>query len=153
MWVVVWYHKAMQEFFIQMLVAAGLGLSLGVERMLSGKSAGMRTYAMVSLGSALFVAIGIKFGLGDMSRIPAAVITGVGFLGAGLIIFKDDRVTNMTSAADLWVASGVGIAVGLGFQIEATFVTLLALFIMTVLSWVEHHIYVARAKFEKKKKR
>ena len=131
------------ESFLQIILAMALGSVLGIERYFVGKVAGMRTYGLVSMGACLFVIISVQVGV----MIPAAsftpmqvmagIITGIGFLGAGLNIFKDSKVTGLTTAAGLWVAAGIGIAVGYGMYAIAIFTTLLTLFNFTVLWKIE----------------
>lgn len=141
------------DIILRLIVAIGLGAALGVERSLAKKTAGMRTYALVSLGSALFVIIAelagksyLNAGAGSLDplRMASQVIVGIGFLGAGLIIFKDDRLRGLTTAAGLWVAAGIGMAAGLGFHTLAIIVAVLTLIIFTVLwhleQWLEKQI-------------
>jgi len=135
--------------FIQLGLAALFGLLLGAERSIAGKSAGMRTFALVSLGSCLFVIISLLvttqyFGKVnfDPMRVPAAIITGVGFIGAGLIMFRQNFVRGLTTAAGMWVASGVGAAIGFGLYSIAAFTTLLTLLIFTAVWFVEAHLKV-----------
>lgn len=130
--------------FSQLLIAIVFGGVLGVERSLAGKTAGVRTYALVSMGSTLFVLISkivsseyvnmINF---DPLRMASQVIVGVGFLGAGLIIFKDSRVSGLTTAAGLWVSAGIGVAVGFKLYFLAFFATILTLFVFVVLWFIE----------------
>lgn len=133
--------------YIPVLVALGLGMLIGLERTFAGKTAGLRTFGIVSMGAALFVVtaqlvledyIGVT--TFDPLRIPSAIITGVGFLGAGLILFRENHIKGLTTAAGLWVACGVGIAAGFGYYILATFVTCLTLFVFTALWFVEQKL-------------
>lgn len=128
--------------FIQLFLALTLGGLLGLERSLSGKMAGMRTYGLVSMASSLFVIISrIVFqqssGLTsfDPLRMASQIIVGIGFLGAGMIIFKESRITGLTTAAGLWVAAGIGMAIGFDLYLIAIFVTAITLFVFTVF-WV-----------------
>ena len=132
--------------FLQLLVAMALGMLVGVERTLAHKNAGLRTYGIVALGSCLFVvtalAVGAQFDIsGDAAmRVVAGIITGIGFLGAGAIILREDTAVGLTTAAGLWVTAGIGIAVGFklyGIAISATILTLLAL---TVFWFVEQRV-------------
>src|SRR3989344_8837875 len=107
--------------FIRLLLAAFLGALLGMERVFAHKTAGLRTYALVSMGSALFVVVSVIIvdqfsGITnfDPLRVAAQIITGIGFLGAGVIIFRESRVEGITTAAGLWVAAGIGMASGFG---------------------------------------
>ncbi len=126
-----------------------LGLLLGLERVYAHKTAGMRTYALVSVASCFFIIISIALSTGmalqfvggfNVAYIPGSIIVGIGFLGAGLIIFKDGHIENLTTAAGLWIAAGIGIATGLGMFREAIFATVLTLFVMGGLSFVERSI-------------
>lgn len=138
------------EILLKLFTALFLGMSLGVERAIAGKTAGMRTYGLVTLGSAVFVIAGILASGGYVSdgkvfsdasaRITAAIIQGVGFIGAGLIIFRDMKVSGVTTAAGIWAAAGVGVAIGYGFYALAVMATLFMLFIFTVLWFIEHKL-------------
>ena len=107
------------EGFLRILLAGGLGALIGLQREIDGKPAGIRTYGLVAIGAATFTAAGILgFGAGDpSSRIVAQIITGIGFLGAGTILHLKDRVLGLTTAAGLWVAAALGIAVGSGLYL------------------------------------
>lgn len=135
------------DLFVRLLVASGLGFLIGFERTLAGKTAGMRTYALVSLASALFIVIGLVVNasfLGkvnfDPMRVLAAIISGIGFIGAGLIVLRENFLRGLTSAAGLWVAAAVGAASGFGLYYLATFTTLLTLFIFTAVWFIEHAV-------------
>lgn len=143
------------DIFIKLSVAMFLGVILGVERTVAHKTAGMRTYGLVSMGAALFVVISemvAKNYLGNGSggaissvdplRMASQVIAGVGFLGAGLIIFQESgqRVSGLTTAAGLWVSAGIGIAAGFGFFSLAIFAAVLSLFVFTILWFIEKKI-------------
>ena len=108
------------EIIIRISIAVGLGALLGLERTLAGKNAGLRTYAMVSLGSALFIIIAeivsSKIPNSNPLLLGSAVITGIGFIGAGLVLFQDHKVTGLTTAAGLWVSAGIGMAAGYGLE-------------------------------------
>ncbi len=130
--------------FFQIFIAAFLGALIGIERAIAGKTAGLRTFALVSMGSALFIIISklanesyLGTTVFDPSRVASQIIVGIGFLGAGLIIFKESKVMGLTTAAGLWVSAGIGMAVGFQFYAIAAFVTFLTLFIFTVLWFVE----------------
>ena len=133
--------------YISMILALVLGMLLGIERTFAGKTAGLRTYGLVSLGSALFIItsnmvlenfIGVTSF--DPTRVAAGIITGIGFIGAGLILFKEHKLRGLTTAAGLWVACGIGIACGFGLYMIATFATFLTLFAFTALWFVEDKV-------------
>lgn len=132
----------------QLLVAVILGALIGMERSVSGKHVGMRTYALVSLGACLFTVAGELLarqygGLMalDPSRIASAVVMGIGFIGTGLVVLRDTaHPVGLTSAAGIWVAAGVGIAVAFNLYIIAVGATVLALVVFRGLSAVENRI-------------
>ena len=133
------------EIIIRVAVAVGLGALLGLERTLAGKTAGMRTYSMVSLGSAMFVIISQIIlapfpneALANPLLMASAIITGIGFIGAGLVIFQGNKIVGLTSAAGLWVAAGIGIASGYGLFQLSLVSAVAALVIFTVLWFVEN---------------
>lgn len=126
--------------FIRLALAALLGGLLGIEREYIGRSAGTRTYALVSLGAALFSVMsiyGFENSRGatsyDPSRIAANIVVGIGFLGAGIIVHYGEKVRGLTTAAGLWVAAAVGMTAGLGFYKVAVFSAVLAFVILAVL--------------------
>src|SRR3989344_489118 len=123
------------EVFGQLVLAALLGVLIGTERRLSHKTAGMRTFALVSLGSALFTIISSMF-VSDPARIASQVVVGIGFLGAGMIVLRGGSTLGLTTAACLWTAAGIGMAVGLRLYALAIFATLLAIVIFLVLWWI-----------------
>ena len=131
------------ELFGKVLLAGFLGYVIGLERELMGSSAGDRTFSLVSLGSALFTALSFDvFGAGDNDpgRVAANVLTGVGFLGGGMILKEGGTVRGLTTAAGIWLAAAIGIAVGYGRLGTATVATLLALVILGVLWRLEERI-------------
>lgn len=122
---------------LRLLVAAVLGGLLGYEREHHGKSAGVRTHMLVAMGAALFVLIPQQAGVSnsDMTRVLQGLITGVGFLGAGTIIFKSgqDEVRGLTTAAGIWVTAAIGLAAGMGRESTAILSTFVALFILAAV--------------------
>ncbi len=122
-------------------LAVALGAAIGYERERRGKDAGLRTHMLVSLGAAIFVLVPVASGMqvADMSRVMQGVIAGVGFLGAGAILKqeKDQAVRGLTTAASIWVAAAIGMAAGYGREATAVASTLVALFVLAVVSRVE----------------
>lgn len=117
----------------QMLLAIFLGGVLGWQREHIGKAAGLRTYALVTFGSALFTMLSVSAFSGDEGRVAAQIITGIGFIGAGTIIHKHNTgVEGLTTAAGLWAAAAVGMAVGAGWYLHAVLGTLF-MFILLIL--------------------
>jgi len=137
------------DIFFKLGAAVLCGVLIGTERIVSHKPAGIRTYALVAMGSALFVIVNdllIKKYLAggvnvtDPLQIPSMIISGIGFMGAGIIIFRDTNVTGLTTASGLWVAAGIGLACGTGFYVPAFLATLLALFVFIVLWQLEQGV-------------
>ena len=130
------------SLLIRLIMAALLGGVLGYERQRSGKSAGIRTHMLVSLGSALFVLIPQQAGAGpgDITRVLQGVVAGIGFLGDGTILKVDDRgeVRGLTTAAGVWLTAAIGVAAGMGRVGSATPSTALALVILSVLPKFAH---------------
>jgi putative Mg2+ transporter-C (MgtC) family protein len=107
------------EALLRLALAALFGALLGLERAGQDKPAGVRTFSIVALGAALFSTLSIMtFGEGDAgSRIPAQIVTGVGFLGAGVIIQQRGGVVGLTTAAGIWAAAAVGMGLGFGLYV------------------------------------
>lgn len=113
-----WLNAEVQAL-VRVLVAGGLAALIGVEREMEGKAAGLRTYMLVGMGAAAFTVIGsVLYGDGDpASRVGQGIVTGVGFLGAGVILQMKRRVIGLTTAAGIWAAAAVGMAIGGGLYI------------------------------------
>jgi putative Mg2+ transporter-C (MgtC) family protein len=121
------------ELVLRLLLAAAMGAAIGAQREWSGKPAGLRTLALISLGAALFAVVS-EYGFtgGNPSMIAAGVVTGVGFLGAGAILHHQSGVEGLTTAATAWVAAGVGLAAGSGFYLLSITVTVIVLVILFI---------------------
>ena len=119
------------EMVIRLLIACGLGGLIGTERELFKKPAGLRTHMLVALGSGLFTILSFcGFPGADHARIASYVVIGIGFIGAGTIIQSRDRVIGITTAASLWVAAGVGMAIGVGYYFAGVIVADLSFIIL-----------------------
>ncbi|MGM9674510.1 MAG: MgtC/SapB family protein [Bacteroidaceae bacterium] len=125
------------EFSLRLLVALLLGGIIGLEREYRSKDAGFRTHFLVSLGSALFCLVS-QYGFGpdlkDASRVAAQVVSGIGFLGAGTIIFQRNVIRGLTTAAGLWVTAAIGLACGTGMYMAALIATTMVLLGLEVLN-------------------
>ena len=113
---------------VSMLAAVVLGFAIGYERKLRYKEAGIRTHTIVCAGSALMMIVS-KYGFGDSdadaSRVAAQIVAGVGFLGAGIIVYRKHEVHGLTTAAGVWATAGVGMAAGAGLYVVATGATVI----------------------------
>lgn len=141
------FDGATIDLITKLFVALFLGLIIGTERVWAHKTAGMRTYALVAMGSALFVIVSEEMvkaylnlpGLNPL-MIVSQIVVGVGFLGTGLIFSKESKLMGMTTATALWVSAGIGMASGFGLYKLAVVSTFLTLFIFTVLWFVEEQL-------------
>ena len=128
---------------IRLLLAAGLGGVIGLEREYRRKTAGLRTNILIAVGSALFTIMSIELAKEpgtDPSRIAAQIVTGIGFLGAGAILRTRADVHGLTTAATIWVNAAIGIAAGAGEFLLASAATVVTLFVRTILEQVDKRI-------------
>jgi putative Mg2+ transporter-C (MgtC) family protein len=127
------------EMTVRLLVAAGLGGAIGVERELRQKPAGLRTNILIAFGAALFTMVSIVLaGPGGVpDRLAGNVVTGVGFLGGGAILHSRRTVHGMTTAATVWVNAAVGMAAGAGALAMAMIATAITLVVLAVLPPIE----------------
>lgn len=131
------------DITLRLLIAMLLGGVIGIEREYRSKEAGFRTHFLVALGSALFCIVsqyGFGFDLKDSSRVAAQVVSGIGFLGAGTIIFQKNVVRGLTTAAGLWVTAAIGLACGSGMFAAAAIATVLIIVGLEVLILFIPHI-------------
>ena len=129
------------DYVWRLLLAAGLGAAVGLEREYRQKPAGLRTNILIALGSAVFtvLSIGMTSGTGDSSRVAGQIVTGIGFLGGGAIMRNRDSVHGMTTAATIWVNASIGVAAGSGQYMLASFATALTLLVLVVLPPIESY--------------
>ncbi|MGH7730692.1 MAG: MgtC/SapB family protein [Candidatus Eiseniibacteriota bacterium] len=131
---------------ITMLVSLVLGTAVGWERQIGRKPAGLRTHALVCVGSTLFVLLTVyaarDYGGGtvDPTRIIHGVVTGVGFLGAGSILRQEGFVHGLTTAASIWMVAAIGVAVGVHAWTLAVTGTVLALVVLELYRWIERRL-------------
>jgi putative Mg2+ transporter-C (MgtC) family protein len=136
-------HLTWLEALARIAAAAGLGGIVGLERELDEKAAGLRTHMLVAVGSALFTLVG-AYGFSDFpsrtvdpTRIAAQVVTGIGFLGAGLIFRQGFTIRGLTTAASLWLVAAIGMAAAAGFWKGAVIATIVALISLRPLEWMK----------------
>lgn len=127
---------------IRLLGAAVLGAVIGFEREHAGKKAGLRTHMLVASGTCVFVLGGLGNGMGQdaMSRVIQGIITGIGFVGAGSILKReeDKKIEGVTTSAAIWMAAAIGVACGLGGLGLALIATLLTLVVLRITFWFEN---------------
>jgi len=129
------------DFILRLLLAAGLGAVLGLEREMRRKPAGLRTNMLIAVGSALFSLVSIQLGTegGAADRVAANIVTGVGFLGGGAILRSGTNVVGMTTAATIWVNAAIGMAAGIGSTMLAISATGITLMVLGVLPPIERY--------------
>ncbi len=125
---------------LRMLLALAVGAAVGLERERRGRPAGLRTFILVALGSCFYMLISVYIaanGRGDPGRVAAQVVTGIGFLGGGLLLRTGDTVRGLTTAAGIWAVAALGLAAGAGMYFITIVGTLLVLVVLTILRQVE----------------
>lgn len=131
------------EFGIKIGAAALAGLFIGLEREMQNKQAGLKTNALVSLGAALFVIVSLEFegeDYIDSTRVIGQVVTGIGFIGAGVILRQGTKITGITTAATVWCSAGAGCFAALGLYGELAILTVLIVAINVVFRWLDSYI-------------
>lgn len=135
------------QIILRLVLSVALSGFIGLERQLHRRTAGLRTHMLVSLGSCLIMLTSLyvfdiykNMAPVDPGRIAAGVITGIGFLGAGTIIRAKEGVRGLTTAASLWVAAGIGLAVGCGFYSASIVTAVLALVILFFFRQIESRV-------------
>jgi len=137
-------------YILSIVISALLGGAIGLEREYRSKEAGFRTHFLVGLGSGLFMVlslhgfddfVGIQGIQRDPSRIAAQVVSGIGFIGAGTIIFQKNVVKGLTTAAGLWVTSAIGMTAGAGMYLLALAATGLVLLCLEGSNFIHHKVF------------
>jgi len=138
------------SYILNIFIAALLGGAIGFEREYRSKEAGFRTHFLVGLGSGLFMVlslhgfddfVGIQGIQRDPSRIAAQVVSGIGFIGAGTIIFQKNVVKGLTTAAGLWVTSAIGMTAGTGMYIVAATATAMVIICLELVDFIHHKVF------------
>jgi putative Mg2+ transporter-C (MgtC) family protein len=136
------------HFWISIGVSLLCGSIVGIERELRGKPTGMRTCVLICLGTALFVRLGSLMAAssdkGDASRVLGQVVTGIGFLGAGVIMSRGDTVHGVTTASVVWILAAIGALIGAGEFMAAISVAAVAVATLSLLDFVERAIQKRR---------
>lgn len=141
-WEILWNHIIHDEDLMKLLASTVVGAIIGGEREYHSKSAGLRTFTLIAVGSTIFTILSEKVGMGaSPDRISANIVTGVGFLGAGIIFKVDDRVKGLTTAAIIWVTAALGMAIGDGHILLSFFGALLVFMILQFFFILERWIH------------
>jgi len=122
---------------VKIFVAFVAGTLLGIEREYRDKPAGLRTIILITVGATLFSLLNLTLDTQSPDRIPSNIVTGVGFVGAGVIFKEGMNVKGLTSAATIWVAAAIGMAIGFGNYWIASFTLVLTLIVLTLVSKFE----------------
>jgi putative Mg2+ transporter-C (MgtC) family protein len=132
-----------QQFVVtlQLILAVILSMVIGIDREKRDKDAGLRTHILVGVGACLFTALSLAaFPEADKSRVAANVVTGVGFIGAGVIYRSESKIHDLTTAASIWLTAAIGMAIGAGSWFLAITGTLLVWFVLHVLWYVRRYL-------------
>ena len=129
-----------EVFWLKIFVSIVCGGIIGLERQYRGKPAGIRTSILRCLGTQIFVSHGLSLASGDQYRVLAQVVTGIGFLGAGLMISQEGTVMGVTSAAVIWVLAAIGATIGLGHYREAVIFALVTVGVLSGVEYLENSI-------------
>jgi putative Mg2+ transporter-C (MgtC) family protein len=137
-------------FVVNLLAALGAGAAIGMERSYHGRPAGFRTHALVSLASALLMLVTVEAGRWfpggadtvrvDPTRMAQGIMTGIGFLGAGVIFKEGITVRGLTTAASIWITSAIGILIGIGLWAPSAVATVLTLGVLSAFRWIEQKL-------------
>ena len=149
------------DVLARLATATALGAAIGVEREIHGKQAGLRTHTLIALGAALLTVMSLRipaafaaaYHVGDPSRIASNIATGVGFLGAGVILHSRGRIIGLTTAATIWVVAAIGVAAGAGEYVPALGTAVLVLVVLVPLRWFEARAARARVRAADERRR
>ncbi len=119
------------------VISVIIGLLIGAEREYRNKSAGLRTFILISFGSCLFTILSLKIGIANPDRLAANIVTGIGFLGAGVIFKDDNKIGGITTATTIWATASLGMCIGSGHIYLALLGVALVLLILTLLSYLQ----------------
>ncbi|PUB31094.1 putative Mg2+ transporter-C (MgtC) family protein [Elizabethkingia sp. YR214] len=129
-----------QNELLLIIISVIIGLIIGAEREYRNKSAGLRTFILVCFGSCLFTILSIKIGVENPDRLAANIITGIGFLGAGVIFKDDNKIGGITTATTIWATASLGMCVGSGYVYLALLGTVLVMAILSLLTYLQDYI-------------
>lgn len=136
-------YDSIIEFSLKIGLALVSGLLIGLEREYKGKHAGLKTNTLVALGAAVFVIISLKYqgeANVDVTRVLSQVIIGIGFLGGGVILQKEDKIKGLTTAATIWCSAGAGCLAATGMFLELGIVTFVVVFINVIFGYIDSKI-------------
>lgn len=132
--------KSIQNDLILICISIIIGVLIGTEREYRNKSAGLRTFILVSFGSCLFTILSIRIGVENPDRLAANIITGIGFLGAGVIFKDDNKVAGITTATTIWATASLGMCIGAGYVYLGLLGSVIVLIILVGLTYLQNYI-------------
>lgn len=134
------------EFWLKLVLSILCGSIIGLERQIKGKPSGIRTSIFICLGTNIFISLGVANVNEnvDITRVLGQVVTGIGFLGAGVIIAREGLVQGITSASVIWVLAGIGSMIGFGYLMEAIVISLVTLLILVGIGIIENSFSILR---------
>ncbi len=122
---------------LKIALAILIGAAIGMEREIHSKAAGLRTITLITVGATLFTIMATKF---QDDRIAAGIVTGIGFLGGGVILFTEGKLKGLTTAAGIWVAAAIGMTIGRGEYILSIAVTIVVILVLVLFARLDHWI-------------
>src|SRR3954470_13706402 len=137
------------EMMVRLLAAVGAGAAIGYERSFHGRPAGLRTHVLVCMASAVLMLVTVYEAqwvrtVGesrlDPTRMAQGIMTGIGFLGAGVIVKEGLNVRGLTTAASIWITAAIGVLAGVGLYLPMTFSVVLSLLVLSVFRWIENQV-------------
>ncbi len=137
-----YFDPLTRDFWVTLGVAVLCGSIVGLERQVRGKAAGVRTSILVCMGTTVFIGLGVGISNpgSDPTRVLGQLVTGVGFLGAGVMFSRQGVVTGVTTAAVIWVLAGIGAAIGLGHFTGAIALSLVTVFVLIGVEALESSV-------------
>lgn len=132
--------KSIQNELLLICISIIIGVFIGTEREYRNKSAGLRTFILVSFGSCLFTILSIRIGVGNPDRLAANIITGIGFLGAGVIFKDENKVAGITTATTIWATASLGMCIGAGYVYLGLLGSVVVLIILVGLTYFQNYI-------------
>ncbi len=128
---------SVETMILRILISVAIGGLIGLEREYRNKSAGFRTLILICMGSCLFTLVSIYIGNGSTDRIASNIVTGIGFLGAGVIFHNENKVNGLTTAATIWITAGLGMCAAAGMYFAAAIGCIIVLGILLMLTKFE----------------
>jgi len=128
------------EDLVKVLIAVLIGGVIGLEREIHSKAAGLRTITLITLGATMFTILSIRMGDPAVSRVASNIVTGIGFLGAGVILFAEGKLKGLTTASSIWVAASLGMAVGIGEYTLAVVTTAIVVIVLAFFARVDQMV-------------